>query len=122
MRILIISIFIACLTFGCYYDNEEYLYPSLSSDCDTTDVSYALDVQPILSTYCYTCHSNSSAATLGGNIMLEDFTDVNSRATQVLNSIKHNPGISPMPKGSTKLSDCKIITFEAWINQGKPDN
>ncbi len=33
---------------GCYYDSEEALFPALPGSCDTTDVSYAEDIVPIL--------------------------------------------------------------------------
>ncbi|HEX2618409.1 MAG TPA: hypothetical protein VHL57_12760, partial [Flavobacteriales bacterium] len=41
---------------GCYYDNEAELYPS--TFCDTTNVTYALRVLPIIQSNCATpgCH------------------------------------------------------------------
>ncbi len=122
MRIFILSIFIGCMAFGCYYDNEEYLFPELPGDCDTTSVSYTADIQPILSAFCYACHSNLNAASFGNNIKLEDFTDVAEQSSVILSTLKHEQGVSPMPKGGSQLIDCKLITFEAWINQGKLDN
>jgi hypothetical protein len=107
---------------GCYYDSEEALFPALPGSCDTTDVSYAEDIVPILSSRCYMCHSNLSGASLGSNIFLEDHADVTGNATALLGSIKHEASYSPMPKGGGKLSDCSILKTEAWIDQGMPDN
>lgn len=122
MRILIISSLALLLTFGCYYDNEEDLFPSLPGACDTSSVSFALDVEPILSSSCYLCHSSLSAASLGGNIILDNYTDIADQASTVLSTIQHGQGVSPMPKGGSKISDCKISKFEAWIDQGILEN
>lgn len=122
MRILIVSVLTLLLVYGCYYDNEEDLFPSLPGECDTSNVSFALDVEPILSSSCYLCHSAISAASLGGNIVLDNYTDIADQASLVLNTIQHVTGVSPMPKGGSRISDCKIITIEAWIKQGKPEN
>ena len=122
MRILIISLLALLLSFGCYYDNEEDLFPILPGDCDTTSVSFAIDVEPILSSNCYLCHAAISAASLGGNITIDNYTDIADQASTILSSIQHGTGISAMPKGSSKLSDCRIKKIEAWISQGKLQN
>lgn len=44
----------ACSLFlvsGCYYRNEEDLYPE-SSSCDTNNVTYSASVAPVFATYC----------------------------------------------------------------------
>jgi hypothetical protein len=41
---------------------------------------------------------------------------------KLLRNIKHLPGSTPMPSGGTKLSDCKILKIENWIEQGIPNN
>ena len=107
---------------SCYYDNEEALFPSLPGSCDTTLVSYATDIVPIISDYCLLCHSNQAAASLGSNIKLEDYPDFASSAERVLGSVKHESSYSPMPKGGGKLNACQIDKLEAWINQGKNNN
>ena len=60
------------LVAGCFYDSEEYLFPTLNTQCDTVNITYAASVIPILDNHCLSCHSNSTAAAFGGNIALED--------------------------------------------------
>ncbi len=122
MRIVIISILALLFTSACYYDNEEDLFPTLSGGCDTSLISYAVDVQPVLETHCYDCHSSLNAASLGSNIKLEDFSDVASQSSMILSTIKHESGVSPMPKGSSQLIKCTRMKIEAWVNQGKLEN
>lgn len=118
----ILSVLIAFLLVGCYYNSEEVLYPELPGSCDTSLISYSADVHPILQANCVICHSNVYAATLGGNIQLDDFADVSSQSDVLLNAIQHTGDASPMPKGGAKLIYCDILKIKAWINQGKNDN
>jgi len=106
---------------GCYWDDEETLYPVLG-ECDTTDVSYADDIVVILSGNCYSCHSNLNAPSFGSGIRLEDYQDVVSLQERIAGSINHEAGYVPMPRGSSKLDPCSILKFEAWVADGSPDN
>jgi len=109
---------------GCYYDSEEFLFPEINNQCDTSNVTFGETIQPVLSQYCYSCHSNSAAAAYGGNIKLEDYNDVKVYADngRLLGAIQHAPGYSAMPKGGAKLDDCTINLFSIWIENGTPDN
>lgn len=109
---------------GCYYDSQEYMFPQLGSDCDTTNVTYSGTVQPILSSSCLSCHSNSIAASYGANIKIEDYSDVLLRANdgKLYGSISQSGGFSPMPKNSAKLNDCKIKSVKIWIDAGALNN
>lgn len=109
---------------GCFYDSEEYLYPQVNNDCDTTNVTFAISVKPILSGSCLSCHGNNTAASFGGNIKLENYTDVKQRVDDgsLIGSINHASGYSPMPKGSSKLDACKINIIQIWIDAGAPNN
>ncbi len=104
---------------SCYNDNYQDLYPSGS--CDTTSVSYANDVWPVISARCTGCHSGGAPA---GNIALENYNDVVvvGKNGKLLGSIRFDPGYSPMPKGGSKLSSCDIAKIEKWINDGMPNN
>lgn len=112
------------ITASCYYDSEEYLFPQINMNCDTTHVTYASSVVPIIQSYCITCHSNSNAASLGGNIRLQDYADVKARADdhRLLGSVGHENGYSPMPLQSAKLDNCKISAIRIWVNGGAPNN
>jgi len=118
--------FIACILFlssRCYYDSEEYLFPKPAGDCDTTNVTFSLSVQPVLQTYCYSCHSNANSS-FGGNIRLEAYADVKVRADDgsLAGSIQHLPPYLPMPQGASKLEPCKITLIKKWIEVGSPNN
>ncbi|MBN2350131.1 MAG: hypothetical protein JXJ22_14930 [Bacteroidales bacterium] len=109
---------------GCYYDSEEYLFPQLDSQCDTTSVTYAVTVQPIMQQYCYRCHNNTNAPSSGANIRLEDYSDVATRAGNgsLYGSIAHQSGFSPMPKGGGQLDNCSLNQIKSWIDSGYPNN
>ncbi len=122
---MLIILFMMALITGCYYDNEEYLYPA-TADCNTDNMSYANDVWPVISSSCTGCHGGANPS---GGIKLENYSDVSaSGAIQAGNygslygTISHASGNSPMPKNSDKLSDCTISKIKAWIDQGMLDN
>lgn len=104
---------------SCYYDNEEALYPSLSSSCDTTNVTFSGTIVPILSNNCFSCHSNATSS-FGGNIRLESFADVQANSARLIAAIKQT-GAKPMPPGG-KLKTCSISQFDIWIKNGAPNN
>jgi hypothetical protein len=100
---------------SCYYDNQEALYPTLSTGCDTTAVTYSGTIQPLIANNCITCHF--SAAT-GGNITLNTYNEVVANSSRITGSIKHLSNYSAMPKNSAKLSDCKIAEWDIWVRKG----
>jgi hypothetical protein len=115
-KILVLFTFLIFLfVISCYYDNEEALYPSLINSCDTTNVTFSRTVVPILSSNCYSCHSNANAS-FGGNIKLENIADVRINSSKVLAAIKQT-GPIPMPPNG-KLKDCSINQLVIWIKNG----
>lgn len=103
---------------GCYYDNVTDLYPN---GCNTTDVSYSQNIDPILSSNCLSCHNELSQQ---GGITLHDYENVliyveNGR---LMGSIEHAGGFEPMPLTGGKLSSCQIMKFQSWIDAGALDN
>lgn len=122
--VFIIPILLAFIVSTCYYDSEEYLFPQINDNCDTTDVTYFNSVVPVLDQYCLGCHNNTSAASVGGNIKLEDYADVKIRVENgsLVGSISHSTGYSAMPKGASKLDDCTITIIKIWVDAGSPDN
>ena len=123
-KILIISLL--AILIGCYYDNEEELYPDQPGDCDTTNVTFSGTIFPIINGNCTSCHSGSAPQ---GNILLEDYATISKQAKipagqagSLYGAISHDPGNSPMPKNGTQLSDCKIKQVKVWIDAGTPDN
>ena len=107
---------------GCYYDNEEYLYPTpVNTSCDTTTVSYSQRLVPILdNNQCLSCHNNSLAS---GGINLEGHANVAANIDSIIGAISHAQGFTPMPQGaSDPLPACDIAAFVAWKNHGSNDN
>jgi mono/diheme cytochrome c family protein len=107
---------------GCYYDNEEDLYPPPAVVvCDTSDVSYTAEILPLLQANCTGCHSGSAPS---GNVNLEGHANVVAAANsgRLYGTIAHLSGFSPMPKGGSKLPNCQIVKLRAWINAGSPNN
>jgi hypothetical protein len=107
---------------SCYYDNEESLYPSLNSSCDTTNVTFSGKIAPLLLNNCLSCHSNTTAPGSGNGIALENYADVRARATAISGSINHTGSYSPMPKNGGKLKACLINQFDIWVRNGTPNN
>jgi mono/diheme cytochrome c family protein len=122
-KLLIISL-LAILA-GCYYDNEQELYPDEPA-CDTTNVTYSGNIYPIISENCFVCHNSSTPQ---GNVLLKDYQTISAAAAipageygSLYGAISHDPGNSPMPKNGTQLSDCKIKQVKVWIDAGRPNN
>jgi len=126
MKKLIFVLFIAILATmaGCYYDSEEALYPTVSTTCDLTNVTFSATVKPILQASCYSCHSNSSAGSSGNGIKLENYSDVVSYVNngRMMGAINHSNGYVAMPQGGGKLTDCEISKLQKWIDNGKLNN
>lgn len=89
--------------------------------CDTTVFTYPAAVALTVNTYCKGCHNPLSP---GGGIDLSTYTAVKSLALNglLMGSITHAAGFIAMPKGSSKLSDCKIRQVQKWIQAGALNN
>lgn len=115
--IAIISMFILN---SCYYDNVEDLYPQPPA-CDTSSVTFAGDVMPIINANCFACHSGSAPS---GNVKLETYDNIVASVNNggLMGTIRHESGWSPMPKNGAKLDNCSITKLEIWIADGTPNN
>ncbi len=109
------------LFFSCTYDDEETLI--LSNPCDTVPVTYSGVIQPILETYCYSCHSSNNPS---GGIILDNYEDVRDIAleedSRLIGSINHEAGYAAMPQRQSKLDSCKLHYFDVWVEQGGANN
>lgn len=106
---------------SCYYDVEERLYPA--EICDTTNITYALTVKPILDANCNLsgCHNTASAS---AGIALEQYSQVKSYIDQpkFIGSLWHDAAYSAMPKNAAALSACQIRKLDQWRLNGSPNN
>lgn len=112
---------ISFISWGCYYDSVEELYPISSKACDTANVSYVSFVEPYLRTNCYGCHGtgiNSGGITLEGIDNLKTYAN----SGQLTGSLNHQPGFSAMPPSAPKADDCTIKKISAWVSKGTPAN
>jgi hypothetical protein len=125
MLLLLTLLFLVCLAGGCYYDKEEVLYPTQpATNCDTTAAStYAAIVVPVITGNCsfVGCHNTGFAA---GGVILDNYNGVKAQVNNgdLVKSIDHAPGVSPMPKGAAKLSACDIAKIKRWIRGGALNN
>ena len=91
--------------------------------CDTSVVSYAKDVMPVLKQYCYPCHAGSAA------INGYDFADFNNIQILALDTFHYIPNVIDTnshlrmpPKGYPIPDKCSINKMSAWVNRGALKN
>lgn len=89
--------------------------------CDVDDMSFMMDIVPILDTYCVGCHSGNVPS---GGISLDNHAGVKVVADngKLFGAINWNEGFVPMPQGGEKLPDCSIDKIKSWIDAGALDN
>jgi hypothetical protein len=104
---------------ACYYDVEDELYPVVT--CDTTGISFSVDILPLLNQQCNGCHGSGLPS---GNVVLDNHAAVKQQADsgRLLGSLRHQGGFSPMPQGQPQLGGCTIRRIEAWILAGALNN
>jgi mono/diheme cytochrome c family protein len=116
----------SCLLSSCYYDNAAKLYPPKSLGiCDTSKVSFASTIAPIIDQNCNNCHGKNVYQSLGSGYNLDGYANIVPYASPdglLIQSITFDPKTSPMPKGGSKLPDCQIAQITKWINAGAPNN
>jgi uncharacterized membrane protein len=120
---LSMSILIIMLVFfsACTWHNEVEYFGSETDTCSTENMSYAVDINPVIQNSCVSCHSSGYAS---GGINLEGYENVKpyAQSGELIKVIKHEQGVSPMPQNSDKLPDCTINKINAWIEQGIKNN
>ncbi len=104
---------------SCYYDKEELLKGG--SGCDTTNVKYSTTIKGILDVSCNGCHSGASPS---AGISLADYTAVKTETAnpRFYGCLTHDANYSPMPKGGSKLDECKLSQVKKWLDAGAPNN
>lgn len=108
---------------SCYYDNFEELYPGAGLTCDTSiNVTFAATIKPIMESRCGSndgaCHNASGSGFY--NLSTIDGINVAIADNKFIESIKHLPGASRMPKNSTTTIDpCDIALIDKWLSTGK---
>lgn len=92
---------------------------SCSDGCDTTNITFAAQVWPMMESYCTGCHSASAP---GGGIVIADYNDMVSLAENgsLMGSIRWETGYAKMPTNQM-LSECNITVLQKWIDDGFPE-
>lgn len=104
---------------GCYNDNEYDLYPYVS--CDTTNITYAQTIVPIMTANCNVCHSSTLAS---GGIVTDNYNDLSviAKSGHLWGVVSHASGFLPMPQNASQLSSCDLQKIHSWVNAGYPNN
>ncbi len=79
--------------------------------CDTSNVTYAKDIKPIIQTACVGCHQTTSAE--GGFHMDVDATNQENKV-RIYESAAHINGAAAMPRNIAQLSACQIAKLRIW--------
>lgn len=124
--LILITVFATSIAFlnSCTKNKTEDLAKNAST-CDSLKViSFKNDVQPILNNNCGAqagCHSNGSAS---GGVKLESWQGASEVALSglLMKAIRHENGVSSMPKGGSKLDNCYIAIIGKWVRNGSLNN
>lgn len=115
--LLFVSVSLVFLMSGCYYDNEETLYPDAVM-CDTTNVTFHANIEPIIQGNCAVSGCHVAGGT-GSGI----FTTYAGLKTKVNNgSLKRRVlERKDMPPNS-RLNGCQLSLIKIWLDAGAPNN
>ncbi len=109
---------------GCSKSNEESLNPAGGGNpagCDTVNMKYAANIQPIIQANCYRCHGNGQSQ---GGISLDTYAKLQRVAVTgtLVGVVSHASGFVPMPQNGPKLSECDINKIRRWVLNGALNN
>ena len=110
---------ILCLLLACGSPEEETV------DCQIPEqVSYKVDIVPILENNCYRCHSEDKYASKADGNLLEGYAALKKKVDNgaLIPSIFHEDGYVNMPYKEPMLDTCLLITIKTWVEQGALDN
>jgi len=111
----------------CTSDDEDVVVPPVAQ------ISFATDIQPILTASCVGCHSSDDETvtnfTVEGGIAYDGLlseiggvTPGNANASDLMDRLNGVGTVGQMPAGRDLLPVEQIKLFEQWINQGALNN
>ena len=114
--LLLVVLFVAI---SCSKKNEEEL--SVDAVCDTNNMTYSVNIQPILENFCYSCHGRGLSQ---NGINFDTYAGVKAVVDngKLVGAITHASGFVPMPQSAPKLSDCNINKIKSWVASGAVNN
>jgi len=92
------------------------------SDCDTANVGWAKNIEPLITNNCTGCHSGGSPS---GNVSLTNYAEVKVQALngKLYGTTAKLSGFKAMPPyGSNPLDACQVKAIGKWVAQGAPQN
>ncbi|MCH2225115.1 MAG: hypothetical protein MK066_10135 [Crocinitomicaceae bacterium] len=104
------------LSAGCAKDKTQLPIPELCPDT----ISFSIQIEPIIINSCSITGCHDAAASGGYNLL--GHSAISGNASEILSTIRHDPGVVPMPYFQDKLNDSLIQQFDCWIAQGKLNN
>lgn len=124
LKLLLFGLSCFVLFDSCTKNKEEDIVTKTITCDSSKTISYVKDVQPLLNNNCGAqagCHSNGSAS---GGVKLENWqgTAEVAQSGLLMKAIKHEAGVSAMPKGGTKLDACYIAIIAKWVRNGSLNN
>ena len=103
---------------SCYYDNEEELFAEIRNNCDTTNVTYALEVENIIIGSCAISGCHVPGGTGNGDFL--SFDGVNAKVKN--RSFERRVILEQNMPPNGSLSACELNQLRTWINQGALNN
>jgi len=104
--------------------------------CSKSEVSYSKDVQPILSKYCYECHTTGKEGAQASGFDMTTYESLmkggkfgplvkpGDAFTSTLNMLvegRVHPSIR-MPHGKEKMSEADTEILKKWVDEGAKNN
>jgi cytochrome c553 len=107
------------LIFSCSKKNEEDL--SGGTTCNSTNMTYTVNIKPILQSFCFSCHGNGLSQ---NGVNFDTYAGVKAVVDngKLIGVITHASGFPAMPQNASKLSDCNINKIQDWISRGALNN
>ena len=99
-------------------EEEDSISNNTSNLCEPEGL-YSSEVKPIIDANCVSCHAPGGSVSF---LSLDTHSNTVNNSTNLMAAINHDSGVSAMPPGSSKLSDCDIQTIQKWIDANMPDN
>ncbi|MCS7036534.1 MAG: hypothetical protein RMJ33_13815 [Saprospiraceae bacterium] len=119
LSVLLLSLLVALI--GCSKDdkNPDYIKEANCATVKADSNTYTLFVRGVMNASCATggCHD---AGTASSGVNLSNYAGVKKafESQNLLCSVNHGKGCSPMPKGGQKLSPQVLTRLACWARNG----
>ncbi|MCB0760537.1 MAG: hypothetical protein KDC12_03365 [Flavobacteriales bacterium] len=89
--------------------------------CDTLELTFSGDIQPLVAAFCEGCHTGSNA---GGDVKLTNHAEIAAAGANgsLYGSVAWEAGYTQMPQNGSQLTECQLRMIEMWIENGMPND